>query len=77
MSPKLARKLFFYNLSVVAIRVILADEYIKLNPGMQTAMRSRGHKLRPPAEGDSLPFSVVGVSCVTHPVNPHWNGILT
>jgi coproporphyrinogen III oxidase len=37
---------------------------------MQASMRSRGHKLRPSNEGDSLPFHVVGVSCVTHPVNP-------
>ena len=38
---------------------------------MQSQMRTRGHKLRPPNEGDSLPFSVVGVSCVTHPVSPY------
>lgn len=42
-----------------------------LTPGQQTAMRSRGHKLTTTNEGDSLPFSVVGVSCVTHPTNPH------
>ena len=38
---------------------------------MQQAMRSRGHKLKPPQDGDSLPFSVVGVSCVTHPISPN------
>ena len=38
---------------------------------MQQAMRSRGHKLKPPQDGDSLPFSVVGVSCVTHPISPY------
>ena len=43
----------------------------KLNPAMQQAMRSRGHKLKPPQDGDSLPFSVVGVSCVTHPISPY------
>ena len=37
---------------------------------MQAAMRSRGHKMRAANEGDELPFSVVGVSCVTHPTNP-------
>ena len=44
----------------------------KMTPPMQAQMRSRGHKLVPPGEGESLPFSVVGVSCVTHPTNPHW-----
>ena len=43
----------------------------KMTPPMQAQMRSRGHKLVPPGEGESLPFSVVGVSCVTHPTNPH------
>ena len=33
-----------------------------LNPAVQQAMRSRGHKLKPP---------VVGVSCVTHPISPY------
>ena len=41
-----------------------------LSPGQQTAMRSRGHTLKS-HEGESLPFSVVGVSCVTHPTNPY------
>merc|ERR1719383_291914 len=43
----------------------------KMNPQMAAQMRSRGHKLRPPVEGEPMPFSVVGVSCVTHPINPH------
>ena len=42
-----------------------------MNPQMAAQMRSRGHKLRPPVEGEPMPFSVVGVSCVTHPINPH------
>lgn len=56
-----------FEKSGVGISVVVS----KLNPKMQEAMRTRGHKLTPPNEGDTLPFSVVGVSCVTHPVNPH------
>lgn len=42
-----------------------------LKPQMQTMMRSRGHILTSSGEDENLPFSVVGVSCVTHPTSPY------
>ena len=43
----------------------------KLTPALQNMMRARGHKLSSASPDGVLPFSVVGVSCVTHPINPY------
>merc|ERR1711935_1139483 len=56
-----------FEKSGVGISVV----HSKMNAPMAAQMRSRGHKLKPVVEGEPMPFSVVGVSCVTHPVNPH------
>jgi len=56
-----------FEKSGVGISVV----HSQMKPQMAAQMRSRGHSLRPPVEGEPMPFSVVGVSCVTHPTNPH------
>ena len=59
------------NGAVLSMVVVGSRVFYKTGKFSQQAMRSRGHKLKPPQDGDSLPFSVVGVSCVTHPISPY------